>query len=160
MLRKLDVFLAAGVVAGSGAAASQAQAFIIQYVQRLGGHLDEARAVLTNIQTGLRYKLMNETVRVELEREAQARVNELAGAYNAIAGSNIFAQPISLFRNADPTIVAGTWRDFVPVLPLGADNITYVIVGMVLGYIVYEIVKVPVVLLFREPERRRFKRKG
>ena len=157
--RKLDTLLGAVGVAGSGVAASQAQAFMVQYVQRLGGHLDEAKLVLNNIQHGLRYQLMSATVRKELEAEATRRVGELQSAYTAIADASFFAKPFQLLRYADPLMITGTWRDFTPMLPANADGIAYVIAAMILGFAVYEIVKLPI-LLIAEPRQRKFKRRG
>ena len=157
--RKLDTFLGALVVAASGVAASQAQAFIVQYIQRLGGALDEANLVLNNVQHGLRYQLMSDTVRKELEADASRRVNELQSAHSAIADASVLAKPFQLLRHADPVMVAGTWRDFTPMLPANADGIAYIIVAMILGFVVYEIVKLPVVLLL-EPRQRKFRRRG
>jgi len=158
--RKIDAFLGAAVIAASGVAASQAQAFIVQYIQRLGGHLDEASAHLNNVQNGLRYKLMNETVRKELETDAQARVDTLSGAYHAIADTNIFFKPIAFLRHADPAIVSGTWRDFVPSLSASADSIVAIIIAMILGFLIYEVVKLPLVAVAQGAPRKKFRRRG
>jgi hypothetical protein len=156
---KLDTFVAAVVVAVMAIAASQSQAFMVQYVQRLGGHLDEARAQLTNVQTGLRYKLMSDTVRGELETEAKLRVGDLQAAYDSIAHANVFAKPVALVRHADPTMIEGTWRDFVPALPMNSESVAYVIIGMVIGFLLYELVKLPLLLILREPRRRKFRKR-
>ena len=157
--RKLDAFAGAVVIAVAGIVASQGQTFIVQYIQRLGGHLDEATAQLLNVQTGLRYKLMSETVRKEIETDAQSRVDQLQGAYDAIVGANIFTRPFAFFGHAEPAIVAGTWHDFVPALPLDATTITYVIMGMILGFLFYEFIKLPVLAVTHGSHRRRFKRR-
>lgn len=157
--QKFDGFLGAVVIAASGVAASQAQAFMVQYVQRLGGARDEAKLVLGNVQNGLRYRLMSDTVRKELEADASRRVGELQNAYHAIADASFVAQPFQLLRHADPIMVAGTWRDFTPMLPANADGIAYVIAAMILGFAIYEVVKLPIVLV-AEPRQRKFKRRG
>jgi len=157
---KLDTFIGAAVVAASGVAASQAQAFLVQYVQRLGGHLDEAKLNLANVQSGLRYRLMSDTVRKELETDASARVADLQNAYNAIAEANVVTKPFALLRHADSAMLAGTWRDFVPALPATADAIAYIIMAMILGFVLYELVKFPVLALIDEPRRRKFRRRG
>jgi hypothetical protein len=159
IFRKLDAFLGGVVIAAAGIAASQAQAFLVQYVQRLGGHLDEAKAHLHNVQHGLRYQLMSDTVRQELQAEAKTRVAALQDAYHAIADANVFVKPFALLRYGDPTMLAGTWRDFVPSLSASADSIFYIILAMILGFLVYEFVKLPVVAFAQEP-RRKFRRRG
>jgi hypothetical protein len=157
---KLDTFLGAAAVAASGVAASQAQAFVVQYVQRLGGHLDEAKIHLANVQNGLRYRLMSDTVRKELHTEASARVADLQNAYTAIADANLVVKPFALLRHGDAAMLAGTWRDFVPALPATADAIAYIIIAMILGFVLYELVKFPVVALIEEPRRRKFRRRA
>ncbi len=156
---KIDTFIAAIVIAAFAVAASQSQAFVVQYTQRLGGHLDEARAHLSQVQTGLRYRLMSDTVRGELETDAKRRANELQAAYDSITKANTFAKPVVLIRHADPTMLKGTWHDFVPALPLSSESVVYVFVGMVLGFFIYEIVKAPL-LLIASPRRRKFRRRG
>jgi hypothetical protein len=157
--RKLDTFVGAVVIALTGIGASQGQAFIAQYLQRLGGHLDEANAQLLNIQTGLRYKEISEAVRTELEADAQDRIESLQGAYDAITSANIFTKPFMFLGNAESAIVAGTWRDFVPVLPLDGASITYAFMGMILGFFIYEVMKLPISAFTQGSHRRRFRRR-
>jgi len=159
IFRKIDGFLGAVVIAASGVAASQAQAFMIQYVQRLGGALDEAKSHLANVQSGLRYQLMSDTVRKELEADANSRVAILQNAYTSITESNILLRPLALLRHAEPTLLNGTWRDFVPALPTSSESIVYVIAAMILGFIAYEIVKLPILTILSEP-RRKFRKRG
>src|ERR1700722_8200199 len=103
-LQKLDIFLAAAVIALTAAAASQGQAFIVQYIQRAGGHLDEARAHLEDVQTGLRYRVMGDTVRSELEVDAKARVAVLTRAYESVKTANVFMRPVQILRTGEPEI--------------------------------------------------------
>ena len=157
--RKIDTFIGAVVVAAAGIAASQAQAFMVQYVQRLGGALDEAKRQLTAVTTGLRFQLMSEAVQKELKAEAEARVRALQDAYQAIVDSNVIAKPFMLLRHADPVMLEGTWRDFVPMLPTSSDSIFYIAMAMILGFLVYEFVKLPILLL-TEPRQRKFRKRG
>ena len=158
--QKVDVFVAAGFIALAGAVASQGQAFAVQYLQRAGGHLDEARTHLQEVQTGLRYRVMGDNVRGELEAEAKARVATLDRAYSSVKNTNALMRPVAILRYGDRDIIAGTKRDFVPALPATADSITFTIIGMIAGFIVYELVKLPVTAVAREPRRRRFRKRG
>ncbi len=160
VFHKLDTLLGGAVIGAGGVAASQAQAFMIQYIQRLGGHFDEAKLHLNNVQHGLRYQLMSETVRKELEAEAQRRVAALQNAYEAIVEANVFARPFAFLRHADTGMIAATWRDFVPSLPASTGSIAYIVAGMLLGFLAYEIVKLPVTTLLVEPRRRKFRKRG
>jgi hypothetical protein len=157
---KLDSFLAAVLIAVCAIAGSQGEAFTVQYIQRLGGHLDEARSHLADVQTGLRYRVMGDTVRGELEAAAKARVTTLDIAYSKVKNANVLTRPIAILRYGEPSILEGTERDFVPALPLSRDAIIYTIFGMLAGFALYEILRVPVVAILREPRRRKFRKRG
>ncbi len=160
VLQKLDALIGGVIIAAAGVAATQAHAFLVQYLQRLGGHLDEAKAHLNAVQHGLRYQLMSDTVRKELETEAQKRVNELQSAYHAIADANVIAKPFAFFRHADTTMINGTWHDFVPSLSVTSDTFVYVGLAVIAAFLAYEIVKLPFLTLLSEPRRRRFRKRG
>lgn len=156
----MDGFLGAAIIAGSGVAASQAHAFLIQYSDLLGGRLNEAKAFLNNVQNGLRYRLMSETVRKEAETAALNRVADLQDAYHVIADANVLVKPIAFIRRADSAMLSSVWQDFIPALPRAAEGIFYVVAAMIVGFLLYELVKLPVAILVSEPRRRKFRRRG
>ncbi|MBX7198444.1 MAG: DUF2937 family protein [Rhodospirillaceae bacterium] len=160
LAHKLDTFLAAVVIAAMAIAACQSQAFIIQYLSRQSAQLAAAKAELTGIETGLRYQLMSDTVRKEIETGARTRAEALQASYDSVAGGNLFAQPLLLARGGDPTLMDTTWRNFVPALPMTPGSIAFTVVGMVIGFVIYEVVKFPFALLIREPKRRKFRKRG
>lgn len=157
--RKIDVLAAAGIVAAMAIAASQGHAFITQYQERLGRDLSEARARVDEIKTGLRYKLMSEVVRAELETAAQTRFGQLDTAHGAIAGSNAVTRPYAFVRYREPQLIADTEHAFIPRLPTDTSGILYTVLGAILGFLAYEIVKFPVTLLAR-PRQRKFRRRS
>ncbi|MEQ8509215.1 MAG: DUF2937 family protein [Rhodospirillaceae bacterium] len=160
LLQKIDMLIGASLAAIAGMGASQIQAFIDQYVQRLGGHLDEAKLNLDRIETGVRYQTMSDTVRRELETDAKLRVSELQSGYDAITTSDVITRPFTFFQHADEAIMAGTWTDFVPAVPLDINAFVYIGLGIVCTLIIYEIVKFPLVLIFSQPRKRKFRKRG
>ncbi len=156
--RKIDVLAAAVFIAGASVAASQGHAFMTQYQERLSRDLEQARARADEIKTGLRYKLMSDIVRAELEATAQARFDQLNTAHSAIAGAGMITKPLALARHREPHLVAETKRDFVPRAPRDASGIIYAVLGVALGFLAYEILKAPVGLLAR-PRQRKFRRR-
>ena len=156
---KLDTFLAAVVIAVAAIAAWQGQAFMSEYLHRLDGQLTEARSQVTAIQTGLRYKLMSDTVRKEIETTATARAATLQASYDTVAKTNLFTRPIALARHGDPVLLDSTWRSFATSSALSQDAIAYAVIAMVLGFIAYEVVKLPLLLLL-QPKKRRFRRRA
>lgn len=157
---KLDTFLAAVVIAVIAIGACQSQAFIIQYLHRLNGQLGAAKVELAGIETGLRYKLMSETVRKEIEATARGRAQALQGSYDSLAHTPLFVRPLVMARSGDRSLMETTWRGFVPALPVTPGSVAFTIVGMVIGFLIYEAVKFPFVLLIREPKKRKFRKRG
>lgn len=160
ILQKVDMLIGASFAAVAGMAASQVQAFIDQYIQRLGGHLDEAKHNLERIETGVRYQTMSDTVRRELETDATLRVSELQSGYDAITTSDVITRPFTFLQHADDAIMTGTWTDFVPAVPLDANAFIYVGLGIVCALVTYEVIKFPIVFLAGQPRRRKFKKRG
>jgi hypothetical protein len=157
---KLDIFVAAVIVAAMAIAACQSQVFVMQYLARQSGQLAAAKAELTGVETGLRYKLMSETVRQEIETGARTRAQALQASYDSVARGNLFARPLILARSGDRTLMEATWRDFVPALPATPGSIAFTIIGVVIGFLIYEVIKFPFALLIREPKRRKFRKRG
>jgi hypothetical protein len=105
--------------------ATQLPAFIHQYLQRLGGHLDEARRGVANL-----------------------RLADLQSAYDALRGADALHQPFVFFNHLDIEIARRVLSDFHPALPFDTVSLIYGASGLFFGLAVYEIVKLPVRLIF------------
>lgn len=122
-----------------GLGAAQAQGFALAYLQRLGGHLDEARRLVDQIRIGVApYDQVAQPARAALEAAAAARVDELAVARDAVAAADPFLRPLELLRRVDPEIARATWADYVPTLPVEPASLTYGLLGMVVAWLVYD----------------------
>ena len=148
------------IAAGAAIAASQIQALIDQYLQRLGGHLDEAKLNLDRIINGVRYQTMNETVRIEIEADARLRIDELNTAYTAIVESGVMTRPFTLIRYVDDSILTATVSSFVPAIPLYTNAVIYSLLGIVLALTAYEIVKVLFKFSIGHPRQRKFRKRA
>lgn len=157
---KIDVLIAAIFVAVAAVTASQGHVFMSQYQARLGHDLQAARAQVADIRTGLRYKLMSDVVRTDLENTAQTRLREVNTAHTAIAEAGTVTRPFAFIRHRDPALMTATGQNFVPALPRDGSAVFYAFIGALIGFAIYEILKFPLALLLREPRRRRFRRKG
>jgi hypothetical protein len=148
LTRKIDSLVGAVFGGVAGAAASQFDAFVLQYLQRLGGHLDEARRHYSLVMDADRYRDMAVEARAILLADARVRVDELDLAWRAVAESNLMQRPWIFATHVDPEIAARTWETFRPVLPFDATGLIYAACGMVIGLIVYELLKAPFALIF------------
>lgn len=148
--RKADNLGSACCGAGGGMGLSQAPAFTQAYLQRLGGHLDEARRSLSMIERGQWLRDLTPAERLSAAADFRARVVELEQAFDAIAEAPPMLQPLRMLQHADGEIAARAWEYFTPAVPIDPPSLVYTGVGIVLALLVYELVKAPAAL-FRRP---------
>lgn len=158
MARKLDSLLASAVAAFVALSASQFLAFVQQYRQRLGGHLDEARLGQSRIASGQIMTALEPAARVQAVQDMAARVDHLQQADAALRDAGLLARPVAFVHSFEPDIALATWHDFQPAIPVDAASLTYTAVGLFLGWMIYEFASWPVAGLYRR--RRRHRRAG
>lgn len=133
---------------------SQLPEFFQQYLQRLGGHLAEARRQLEQFQAAARQSGVNlEQLTANLTAqkdpavarlgqvigEAHARVDTLAAAEAALRDASGWSRPFVFLGHLDPGIARGTWQVFRPAVPTTAEGLAYAAVGMVAMLAVYHL---------------------
>jgi hypothetical protein len=150
---------------------SQIPEFIQQYLQRLGGHLDEARMQLGRFQEiatkagltldGLMVKSQGspEATVVQLGRlmrDTASRVDALSAAETGIRNASLFGRPMVFLRHFDVSIARGTWAVFKPAVPTTVEGLVYAGVGVLLILVLYHGgVKYPVRRAWRRRTERR-----
>jgi hypothetical protein len=150
---------------------SQVPEFIQQYLQRLGGRLDEARRQLDQFRTAAEQSgltLGQLTARAaadpdpaigrlgSLAGQAAERVDSLAAAEAAIRHASIFARPFVFIRHLDPEIARATAAIFRPAVPTTAEGLVYALVGIAVALGAYHFgVKVAVGRAWRARAARR-----
>lgn len=148
---------------------SQMPEFMQQYLQRLGGHLDEARRQLANFsqvaaQSGLsldqliRQTSTNADPAVAklsgLMSEATTRVEMLASAQSAIAQASPWSRPFVFLRHVDSQIAQATWNVFKPAVPTTVEGLVYAAIGMFVLLSAYHLgIRYPVVRVARSRRR-------
>lgn len=131
---------------------SQVPEFMQQYLQRLGGHLDEARRHLAEFhraaaQTGISLdQLIAKTARNAdpavaklggVMTETVTRTENLQAAHDALIGANLWERPFIFLRYLEADIARGTWRVFQPAVPTTYEGLTYALLGMLVLLGVY-----------------------
>lgn len=147
--RKFDNLGSALSGAGGGMGLSQAPAFTHAYLQRLGGHIDEARRTLGMVERGELLEQLGVTERQEAVRQFSGRVEELEQAYRAISEASPVMQPLTMLQHADNEIARRAWEAFTPAIPVDAPSLIYTGVGIVLALLIYELFKSPAALVKR-----------
>ena len=154
-LRKCDALLGTILAALSGLGFAQLPAFMQQYLQRLGGHVDEARSNLVHVTGDAAFRTLDAPARHTLAVALEQRAGELATGEAAIRGAGASVRPFVFVRELDPDIALATLRAFEPALPLSAAGLVYGVAGIVIGWISYEVLKAPAGWALRRRRARR-----
>jgi len=163
--RLLDrIFSVIGAVAFS-----QIPEFIQQYIQRLGGHVDEAQYQVELIRKGAQSSGHTLSSYIELfithtdpgiVRQGQLiqrtieRASELAEALQAIKEASVFTRPFVFLAKVKYPIARATLEDFQPAVPLTLESVIYAFIGLFIALVFYQFVlKLPIRLIKRKGKR-------
>lgn len=131
---------------------SQGPEFMQQYLQRLGGHLDEARRQLavfqqTAVQAGLSLDQFilqtgaNPDPAVarlgDVMSGAVERVSALQSAHDALLHSALWERPFVFLRHLDIAIARATGAVYQPAVPTTAEGLVYALAGMLVILAIY-----------------------
>ncbi len=144
---------------------SQVPEFMQQYLQRLGGHLDEARRQLqqfqdTAAQSGLTLDAFIARTTANAEPAVAklggvmtgtvTRVADLTAAQVALQHATIWSRPFVFVARLDLPIARATWGVFKPAVPTTLEGLAYALAGMLVLLALYHLgLKPAVARLFR-----------
>lgn len=126
--------------------------FIQQYLQRLGGHLDEARrqlAIFENTAAQSQLTLAQFIERTSANTDAAVarlasvmqgaldRVSELTAAESALRNAPIWNKPFVFFANLDHSIASATLEVYKPAVPTTTEGLIYAAAGMIVILCLY-----------------------
>ncbi len=126
--------LGAAISATAGAGIlGQFPQYLAQYMQRLGGHIDEANQLALN------------TTKYSLNAEAAHKITEhatdLKEGLEAIANSGTLGKIVEFCHHMQPEIAKRTLENYAPGMTFDMQGITYAAVGLITGYLLYETAK-------------------
>lgn len=154
LTRRLDHLgsAAAGGVGGLGF--SQAPAFTHAYLQRLGGHIDEARRTIEKLATGDILPWMREAGREQAVAELTLRLTELERLQQVLLDSPAVLRPFTLLRRADWSIARNAADAFTPAVPLDPASIVWTLIGVIVAALFWDTTKIPFWAAGKLRERR------
>lgn len=145
--------------------------FIQQYLQRLGGHLDEARRQLAQFEAVAAQSKL--TLGQFIERTsanadaavaklggvmqgAVDRVAELASAEAALRNASVWEKPFVFFANLDRSIASATWDVYRPAVPTTIEGVIYAAAGMIAVLCLYHgCIRYPITVVLKKRAGRR-----
>ena len=143
LLSRVDSFLSTATASVTAIGASQFLTFIQQYRQRLGGHLAEAQLNLRQTIEGPVFKGLDQDAQRILIGPLEGRLNDLNEANTALSTAESWRLPWKFLQNADWDIASAALAEFQPAIPLDLTSVLYTITGLVLGWLIYDILKIP-----------------
>ncbi len=147
----LQRFISGFAAAAGAALAAQFPAFFDQYLQSLGGRLDQARLHARRIReaagdnglelTAYLARLAENPDPVaraqgEVAGAALADAERLAVAYSALTEAAPAIRPLVLVQNLDAAVAGATALRFAPAAPLSAEGLIYAAAGALVGAMV------------------------
>ena len=152
---KILTLIGAAIAAVFAAGSAQGPAFVQAYLQRLGGHIDEARRTVEELRNGaVSRSVTDDGSRERLVEAFTARLAELEASRDAILNAHPLWQPLAMARQADRDIASATADAFTPAMPLDPNSLIYAVIGLALGLAIWELLQWPVKARVRKRRAR------
>jgi hypothetical protein len=134
---------------------SQGPEFMQQYLQRLGGHLAEARRHLaifqstaaqagTSLEQFIRQTGANSDPAVArlggVMTDTMERAGSLQSAHDALLQATLWERPFVFLRHLDLGIARATGAIYKPAVPTTLEGLVYALAGMLVFLAVYHLV--------------------
>lgn len=148
---------------------AQSPQFYAQYIQRLAGHLDEARRTVELYEetaTSLGFTL-EQYIEQHLVSDSEVfvsagrvitslleRLHQLECSFTALVEAPPWMRPWLFIKEAQWPIAVQTWHDFTPGIPTTVEGLLYAVTGLLLGWSCYTIGKLIILKLIGLFKRR------
>lgn len=139
---RLDKLVAIVFAVAGGLVSAQFPQYLAQYLQRLGGHIDEAQLSSTLFKLPV----------------LATRADGLAAGLNAIERAPAWLRLPRFLIHAQWDIAREAYKHFAPGMTFSSEEIIYLAAGCLFGFVIYEGVKGLgrlLVLLFRKLFKRK-----
>lgn len=138
---------------------AQAPEFMQQYLQRLGGHLAEARRQLLQFEEIAKQagKSVHELVAQyaanadpavvsmgKVVNDSELRVQTLSAAEAALSDASVWSRPFVFLRDLDGEIARGTGSVYKAAVPTTIEGLVYALVGVIAILALYHGLAAPV----------------
>ena len=138
--------------------------FIVQYKQRLGGHVDELSAIIKQYAevANLNGKSVQEYINLFLDSGKSEfistgklmslnlqRFDYLSNALNDLMSATGFTQFFTFLKTVDYEIFSATLSNFTPGISFNFETLIYIFMGAIVGFIIFWSIKKVIHIIFR-----------
>lgn len=158
--------LADRTIASAGALIfMQIPAFMVQYLQRLGGHVDELKILTAKYRAAAadNGRTLDEYIQLHIQSgvkefastgrlmtENIERLNFLSNAHKEISAATGIKKFFVFIRHSDIDIIRGAYSDFVPGISFSLDSAIYAVAGIAVFMTVYFIIRKLITFIYRK----------
>ncbi|GLQ34961.1 hypothetical protein GCM10007939_12440 [Amylibacter marinus] len=132
---------------GLGLTLSQFPEYSQQYVQRLGGAVDELSVIVADFDAtaaqadktrdqalnALQGSAFLEGRQADMRRTIE-RQESLTTSYNTLKDASPLGRLANIRAFGDPQVIKGAWKNFAPAIPLNLDGLLLLFGGYITGY--------------------------
>lgn len=137
--------------------------FYAQYIQRLGGHLDEARRIVSEYSKAASsfHLTLQEYIQVHLTAQnsvlqstgniienSLTRLADLEKSFQALKGGTLFNRWWIFLKNMNPDIFKQTCSEYTSGLSLTLESLIYALAGLLITWGLYQGIKSLIKKLF------------
>ncbi|HPU00810.1 MAG: DUF2937 family protein [Firmicutes bacterium] len=155
-MRLLNGFLDRAFALAGALLLAQFPQFYSQYIQRLGGHLDEARRTvdLYSKNAALLGLTLEQYIEHHLGSKSEVfvstgriivslleRLQRLESSFAALVEAPPWMRPWVFLKEVQLPIAAQAWRDFTPGIPTTMEGFIYAAAGLLLGWSCYSLAR-------------------
>jgi predicted exporter len=155
------IFIVAGAFFGS-----QIPQFMQQYTQRLAGHVEELHYLLDQIRLIASHRNLDQYIYKFLSSSDQdfvqqgvfmqtlfSRWQNLSSALQALNESSLFTKPFVWMKHFDYDMAWATLKSYQPGFSLTLEGIYYTFLGILFGFLLYQLISKSIQFLFSSFKR-------
>ncbi len=144
---------------------AQFPSFLVQYIQRLGGHVDELSRIIKeytaaaqknnrtleeyiNLHTSSSVTDFAETGKI-MSKNVE-RLNDLSTSLDSLRSSDILSKPFHFLKDLDMDMARSTAHDYVLSINITMESLLYAIIGITAVMIILSFIKFILKLFYRK----------
>jgi len=143
----------------------QIPSFLVQYQQRLGGHVDELARIIKSYKSAAagNSRTVEEYIGLHLQSnvkefvstgklmsENMERFTDLSAALKSLSESKGIIKLFHFIKNIDFDIFKAAFKNFVPAVSLSIDTLFYGIAGIIFFMTIYFVIKKSLLFIIRK----------